>query len=569
MRLKLAILGLSTLILIITGCTNIENLTPEEILERTVNNMENLQSYSFDLKSEHMDGGGNETLLQLKGDTIVAPFEANIEKHLEFFGNSFDLNVYHMEETVYYEDFTAPDLLFKAENNQEPDHFIKGLKGLQARFERLQFTDDEDKQYYQFDYAVEQEEDKEFFTDLYPFFLSADPLETILNNFYLDHSDVVDFHVTIDVDKDSHLISGFTMQYVFDYDFLETGEPIPSSEKIEVVLHHHNELDDVAIPADEIESAVTFREHIEIINEEREARRKAHVPEVIEEDLGNSGGNLQNGGRLATDGEWLYFSNFNEGFYRKKIHGFERQQLSENEAAEINIVGDWIFYIDVTRGNQAYRMKKDGSERRQITDVYTENIMVVDDWLYYKPLVYSPDGKTRVYWVKTDLTHLEQLLENAFQFTVAQGYLLYQNDYPGTIHYLDLDDIDAGPVMLGGTNAKNFFVADGWLYFENADEDDRIFRQSLDNLQTDALTEEASQGLNVAGDDVFYRNIDDDRSLYRYNIDTEETTKLDDGEVYNIHIVGDYVYYGKAATRVRVQWYRIPIDGTEVEEVEL
>ncbi|MBP1970828.1 hypothetical protein J2Z83_002964 [Virgibacillus natechei] len=555
-------------ILFLMGCTTIqEDLTHEEILERTMEEMSEVESYSFEITSEQIDGFDNEAVFDIQGERLVTPFRASIQRDMEVMGQRREMKSYYIEDMVYYEDFTAPDFLFKSENDEEPDHLLDGLEALHSRFDQLKVSDDEDD--YTYEYMIEQEEEQAFFSSLYPYFVITDPMEQSISDLYLDRSDIIDLHVSLTVDQEDFHVKEMNLDYVLNYDYADSGNPTELSETIEMSFSNYNELDDVPIPEEEIESAVTFQEHMEIMEEEREKEREEHVPEVMDEELGNSSANLMYDGHWATDDEWIYFSNRGKGLHKQKEDGSEREQLLENDVSHINVIGDWLFFIDRMEDSKAYRMKTDGSEREQITETYTENLIVVDDWIYFIPVTYEPDAEKAVYRMRTDLTDREQLLDNAFQFTVSQGYLIFQTEYPGNISYLDLNlgDTEAEPVMFGGVHARFFFVSDGWLYYESAD-DDYIYRFSLDNGQTEQLTETASYGFNADDNLIFYRNVEDDSSLYRYNVDTGENDKLDDGEVSIMYIIDEYLYYTKATTSRTPQWYRVHVDGETIEEVD-
>lgn len=118
MYLKWWIISLS--ILLITGCaTAEENLTAQEVLERTIKQMETVESYSFDIYSEQIDGVGNKGKMQFKGETLVTPFRASISRLLEFESQSLESKVYYLGDKLYYQDLSAPDYLFKVEFNKK------------------------------------------------------------------------------------------------------------------------------------------------------------------------------------------------------------------------------------------------------------------------------------------------------------------------------------------------------------------------------------------------------------------------------------------------------------------
>lgn len=54
-----------------------------------------------------------------------------------------------------------------------------------------------------------------------------------------------------------------------------------------------------------------------------------------------------------------------------------------DEVAYINVVGDWIYYSNITDKHKIYVVNKDGTSRRKVNDEWADCIQVVGDWVYY------------------------------------------------------------------------------------------------------------------------------------------------------------------------------------------
>jgi hypothetical protein len=63
---------------------------------------------------------------------------------------------------------------------------------------------------------------------------------------------------------------------------------------------------------------------------------------------GNSSGNLVNQGFVAEQEVWIYYSNHSDDLSLYKIctDGTERTKLNENMVQLINVIDDWVFYVN-------------------------------------------------------------------------------------------------------------------------------------------------------------------------------------------------------------------------------
>ena len=97
--------------------------------------------------------------------------------------------------------------------------------------------------------------------------------------------------------------------------------------------------------------------------------------------VGNTSGNILNGGMITRQGEWVYY-NYN-GISKMKVDGTGKVNLSYAKATEINVVGDWIYYLDTSNNlRNIYKLKTDGSEKIDLK-ISAYDVNVFGDWIYY------------------------------------------------------------------------------------------------------------------------------------------------------------------------------------------
>jgi RNA polymerase sigma factor (sigma-70 family) len=76
--------------------------------------------------------------------------------------------------------------------------------------------------------------------------------------------------------------------------------------------------------------------------------------------------NTGNSDLIITKG-YIYFSNWNDGYklYCIRADGTDKRKLNDLSSSDINIVGDWIFYIaTIDNRNYLYKMRLDGSDNQ-------------------------------------------------------------------------------------------------------------------------------------------------------------------------------------------------------------
>ncbi len=61
--------------------------------------------------------------------------------------------------------------------------------------------------------------------------------------------------------------------------------------------------------------------------------------------------------------------------------------------------------------------------------------------------------------------------------------------------------------------------SDGWLYYLNRDDNNKIYRVRTDNTQKTPINNESSLLINIVGDWIYYINSNEDDKCYRIRTD--------------------------------------------------
>ena len=104
--------------------------------------------------------------------------------------------------------------------------------------------------------------------------------------------------------------------------------------------------------------------------------------------LGNTSGNIANGGIVSCQDEWVYYSNYNDEhkLYKTKPDGSENQKITDEQVREISILNDKIYYTSLYFGKDIegiYSINLDGSDKQRLIDDRAGYINVTEDRIYY------------------------------------------------------------------------------------------------------------------------------------------------------------------------------------------
>ncbi len=105
--------------------------------------------------------------------------------------------------------------------------------------------------------------------------------------------------------------------------------------------------------------------------------------------LGNLQGNLLNEGWICENNGKLYYRDYNNNSFlcELDLKSLDKRVLIEDVARAIQVVGDWVYYIDDNKNGELQgrikKVRKDGSEVVVIGEDKAGYMLVTDEWIYY------------------------------------------------------------------------------------------------------------------------------------------------------------------------------------------
>ena len=311
--------------------------------------------------------------------------------------------------------------------------------------------------------------------------------------------------------------------------------------------------------------------------------------------IGNTAGNIRNGGVVAGQEDWIYYNNTN-GLYKIKVDGTERQQVSLDYANGINVVGDYIYYEKKSGGSKngyqrgLYKLnltteKEENTEPPFLLDINSgAQIIVVEEWVYYSPAGYNADEG--LFKIKIDGTNKEKLYSSGHvpsSINIQEDWIYFvdrNSSRNSCIYRIKTDGTSLEPLFEAISEKtdtfdaiKTIIVADDWIYYHNSHEgvdDGKGFYQ----IKTDGTdkqliyaTSKASNTFNMSENWIYYViTAGDEAGLYKVKIDGNGNERIGNA-VNNISILGNWIYYINE-TGSNTGLYKIKIDGTENQRVE-
>lgn len=276
--------------------------------------------------------------------------------------------------------------------------------------------------------------------------------------------------------------------------------------------------------------------------------------------------NINNGGMVDANDEWIYYSNHDDGrkLYRIRTDGSNEEIISSDSVSNINIEGNWAYYCNETDGYKLFKISLDGTKKQKLTEESAYSAYILNQWIFYR-------SGSNIYRIKTDGTEI-----NCLSGVSTSGYFFITHDW---IYYLHNGDNFFYRARLDGNEVTkvtdelicDFQVVDQWIYYNkwsnSPSEIQRIFKMKLDGTCKTKVNSDESHNINI--DDtgwIYYSNYSDGFNLYKIKCDGTKRTKINDEYTSNINISGEWIYYESNGHYGNEQ-FRIKKDGSQKEKI--
>lgn len=295
------------------------------------------------------------------------------------------------------------------------------------------------------------------------------------------------------------------------------------------------------------------------------------IPQNPEDTVGNTAGNINNGGLFCeTDGK-IFFSNAydNGTLYVMNTDGSHVKKLNDSKVSFITAGGNYLYYyqesVDGNQGlgyvrstNGLCRMKKNGSNITGINRNIIFSMQLVGNHIYY---LSSDSTGPLFYKVSTDGKEEILLADYSVNPACALNGTIYYN---GTLdnHYLyALDTHTDTPAEVWQGNLWYPILDGNYVYYLDVENNYRLCRYNMGSSEIQVLTEDRVDCYNLAGGYIYYqKNSETEPALKRMHYDGSEPEIIATGNYTNINITSEYVYFQNFASPIPM--YQTPTSGT-------
>ena len=282
--------------------------------------------------------------------------------------------------------------------------------------------------------------------------------------------------------------------------------------------------------------------------------------------VGNTAGNLYNGGLFCEYNGKVYFANPKDKncLYSMNADETDLQKLYEGNICNILAGGEYLYYfmkepvgtsLDKLRVSHAfYRSKLDGEQVQAITNDIVIDAQLVNDTLFIQTVDKEGPVFYRINTDRSDKTELGRIVINP---SCAKDGIIYYNGQT-TNHYLYTLDTktDVSSVLWMGN--LWFPILDGnYFYFLDVENGYRLCRYDRINEMVEILTHDRVDCFNIGGGYIYYQcNSKSEPALKRMKLNGSDATVLAEGNYTAIHITSQYVYFKDLLDDT---WYHSPI----------
>lgn len=295
--------------------------------------------------------------------------------------------------------------------------------------------------------------------------------------------------------------------------------------------------------------------------------------------VGNSGGNLNNGGYFCEDAATgtVFFANaYDNGYlYSMNTEQTELKRLYNSSCSNISIGGNYLYFCMETpeggtglgfviKTSGIYRSSIKGGKVTCLTPDACAGMNLVGNNIYYQAGTGKGVGLKRV-GIRGDEDPV--VIEDSFVINPAcavDGRIYYggtAND-----HYLyAFDTVSETASALWEGNVYNPVWYDNYFYYMDVSNDYKICRYSPATQSVDILTHDKADCFNVGYGYIFYNVSDSDSpGLYRMRIDGSDRQHLTIGYARDINITSLYTYFRDFGSDTPI--YCVPTAGGAVSE---
>lgn len=302
------------------------------------------------------------------------------------------------------------------------------------------------------------------------------------------------------------------------------------------------------------------------------------VKELPADTIGNTAGNLNNGGLFCEYNGKVYFSNaYDFGtLYVMNSDETDVKKLNDSVVKYINASDSYLVYYQegvhtdddlssIVQNYGIFRTDLKGKNADCIDDSICTGLVLAGNHIYYQH--YDNEKYTSLY--KSDLSGKNrQEIEDAIinPHCVSNG-TIYFNGTDGDHYLYGLNTGTDSIATIWSGNVWNPVVSGSYVYYMDLSNHYGLSRYSLINNEVEILTNDRVDFFNLAGNMIYYQTAGkDNQALKRMHLDGSNNEVVHAGIHTNINITSRYVYFNEFSVDTPI--YHTPVNGGYVSIFE-
>lgn len=303
--------------------------------------------------------------------------------------------------------------------------------------------------------------------------------------------------------------------------------------------------------------------------------RKDNTIRYPEGTIGNTAGNLNNGGLFCEKDGVVYFSNARDGGFLYAMNPDEsnKRKILSNNVMNLLVAGNHIYYSQLSssssdaglgyvRGMHSLnRCDLNGKKGTNISFDLIIHAQLVNDTLY----ILTTDEKNITFY-KQNVNKKEPATLAEYEINpscIVNNTIFYSDNLDNhALMRLDTTE-DISELVYRGT-VWNPCYYDGYFYFMDPSRDYALCRYSMEKDIMQILTEDRVDCFNVGSGYIYYQCISrSGNCLKMMKIDGSDVQTITLGNFCNINMTSEYVYFQDFG--VVGSLYHVPIGSTAYE----
>lgn len=282
---------------------------------------------------------------------------------------------------------------------------------------------------------------------------------------------------------------------------------------------------------------------------------KERIETYPDDTVGNTAGNLNNGGYFCESDGAVYFANFYDHgtLYRMNPDESDIKKLNNQTIRFLNAAGDHLYYYlaDSRNGSDLgsvlnttglYRSDTSGKNLTCLKRGIVDTPLLAGNSVFF--VFYEDTKKFTMHRIST-LGEDDQLITDYLATPAcANGTSIYFHGTQDDHNLYRLDTLTNEISRIWDGSLWNPVYSDGCIYYMDLSKHYALSRLNLSTGTVETLTTDRVELFNVSADYVFYQTVDREApALKRINKDGSGMVTLAEGVYHNLCLTSQYLYF--------------------------